>query len=49
MEGKIKYVDDISLAYAIDKLKEYISNHYASKSEIENMNTILDTINGEVV
>lgn len=49
MSEKIKYVDNTSLEYTINKLKEYIANYYASKSEIEKINTILDNINGEVV
>lgn len=49
MSEEIKYVDNTSLEYTINKLKEYIANHYASKSEMENINTILDNINGEVV
>ena len=49
MSEEIKYVNKISLEYSINKLKEYMDNHYANKSELEEINSILDNINGEVV
>ena len=49
MSEEIKYVNKTSLEYSINKLKEYMDNHYANKNELEGINTILDNINGEVV
>lgn len=49
MEEKITYVNNTSLEYTINKIKEHVSNNYASKNELEGINTILDNINGEVV
>ncbi len=49
MTEQIKYVDKEGLKHAIDKMKEHITNNYVSKSELENINAVLDNINGEVV
>ncbi|MCI8760398.1 MAG: hypothetical protein HFJ34_04685 [Clostridia bacterium] len=49
MSEEIRYVNKTSLEYSINKLKEYMDNHYANKSELEGIDIILDNINGEVV
>lgn len=48
MKG-ISYVDKEAFKYAMEKVKEYVASNYSSKSDIEDISTILDEINGEVV
>lgn len=49
MQENIKYVSKDALQYTVNKIKEHISETYATKAEINDINTALDSINGEVV
>ena len=49
MQEEITYVSKEKLNYTIQKTKEYIASNYVTKTQIGNIDLILDYINGEVI